>query len=658
MLKFEKIKIDKKVLDKSIMIKEYKDEMIKVIKSSYPDIDEDKLKEIIEIEVNKIDAVPIVNFNNNYTKKNRKVTLLAWYDWYKKKKPITTEHGVCFKRHDESINLSAKLLEYILDTRKYHKKEMFNCKKALDSIGEKFHNIRQKVFKIFANSYYGATGMRQSVFYNLFTALSITGKGQSLITNAAMNFEQFFVDNVWFDSIDDVYIFINNIKNEKRNFKDGKCLTKQVKKNELIERLIYKFSDINTGNKYRKDIENIVNNLSKQDINRIYYKNNFYDFCSCPKVLNKVFEILDKVDSFDDPNEVPEEIKDDCEELWTWQKEFVYYSYPVFNRISKCKHMVRKTVVTVDTDSNMINIEPWIDFLIEKSSNKYDKDNENDICKMVNLMAFTLDRMLKEVHEKYTADCNVPKDKRPIINMKNEFLNRRMVLTSSKKNYASKVIMQEGAKVEEKDSLDIKGLTIKKSNVNKNLGNQMQDILEEDILEAKNINIKNVLGKLSDLEKAIGESLDKGEVYYAKPDKCNEPSTYKTPFQIQSVRGIYAWNCLYPDKEITFPAQVNMIKLTCPTIFDLKNLSEIEPEFYNIIDEKIFGNENFKQYGFTVIAIPKTENKIPEWIIPFIDKDTMIYDGLNNFNKILESISVKTIETKANVDHYSNIIDF
>ena len=314
----------------------------------------------------------------------------------------------------------------------------------------------------------------------------------------------------------------------------------------------------------------------------------------------------------------------------------------------------------------MLNTEPWIDFILEHDKKKlYSKENKEDIYKMVNIIAYILGNMIGCVHERYTAECNVPEDKRPIINMKNEFLMKRILTTNSKKNYSSVLWLQEGVEVPEDESLDIKGLTIKKANVNKNVSKTLQDNLENNILKSDSVDLNIVLTDLSKLEKDIRQSLMNGETKYLKPDKSNSPETYKTPFQIQAVRGIYAWNYLYPDKEITYPAQVNLVKLKCDNIFSISHeklkecLKEEEADrIYDILETKIFQNSNLSSYGFTVLALPKTEEKIPEWVIPYIDIDTIIYDSLTNFNKILESIGVRTIGYRADDEHYSNIIDF
>ena len=56
--------------------------------------------------------------------------------------------------------------------------------------------------------------------------------------------------------------------------------------------------------------------------------------------------------------------------------------------------------------------------------------------------------------------------------------------------------------------------------------------------------------------------------------------------------------------------------------------------------------------------MPKSEKKIPDWIIPYIDVETIIKDNLSNFLMILNSIGIKTINIKADEMFFSNIIEF
>ena len=240
--------------------------------------------------------------------------------------------------------------------------------------------------------------------------------------------------------------------------------------------------------------------------------------------------------------------------------------------------------------------------------------------------------------------------------MKNEFLLQRILLTDSKKNYASYVLLQEGVKIPDHKALDIKGLPLKKSNVNRTTGDFLMGLLKEDILKSDTIHTKDVLGKLTEFENTIKQSFLNGEVDYMSPGKVNELESYKAPYTIASVRCALVWNALYPEKEINFPAQVNMVKVKADTLDKIAFLYEDYPEIYRTLKEKVYEDENLSKYGLTYFGIPKGEDKIPDWVIPLIDTDTIIQDNLKNFLKILNSIGLRTIMTTADSEYFSNII--
>lgn len=638
-------------------IEEYKGETLKILNRIFPDLPKEELEEFISEEISKNLVDPECTFWNNYTNKTAKTSLLKFITWVDKKKPILTEHGVCFKPN--ALNPNADMLADITNSRKVFKKQMFDCQRDGDMEGAKLFDIKQKVMKRFSNSYYGVSGQKRSIFYNLHVALSVTGKGQSIATTSLTSFEGFLANNILFNSLDDCLIFMQNIILEKpdRRYKDKEVLDGNISKETLVDYLLNQFFDKKNAKNYRWVIEKFVEKLNKTNINRIYYKNNLLEFCKNETIVDLINRILSIESEFRDPNNIPEEMKEDIEEFWAYIDEYVFYNYPIFDRMTIAKEMRRKRVIGCDTDSNFINLEPWYEFIL--SLEGIDDENKKDVFKIINLITVVLNNVISNVFLKITELSNVPEGRRKQISMKNEFLLKRILLTENKKNYASVIVLQEGI---EKDppKLDIKGLTIRKSNVNKNTRDILKDILEEDVLKSENINLKEVLRKLEGFEDRIRESFEAGETTFMKPDKVNEISSYKMPYSIPALRGILVWNLLYPDVPIPFPAQVNTVKLTSASIDRLAYLYENKKtkKFYKILKENVFEDENLKNYGFSIIAIPKEVDKIPDWIIPVIDIDTVVRDNLSNFIIILNSIGVKTISLKADELFFSNIIDF
>lgn len=310
------------------------------------------------------------------------------------------------------------------------------------------------------------------------------------------------------------------------------------------------------------------------------------------------------------------------------------------------------------TDSNFLNLEPYYNFVRDNASFKVEETDMELTYKIVNLISYILGRVVTEAYWTFTSNCNIPEDKRPIINMKNEFFMTRVLLTDKKKNYSSYVLLQEGVELPEKKRLDIKGLPIKKSNVNRNTGNFLMGLLKDEILKSPEINTKEILQKLSEFEDVIRNSFLNGETTYMTPMKVNEIESYKSPLTIASVRASMVYNIIYPETPISYPAQINSVKVNMSKLEDIAPLYDTHPDIYRKLKDGVFNDPDLKDYGITYFGIPKSLDEIPEWVIPYICVDEIIRDNLNNFLNILESIGLKSVKTSAKNLYFSNIIDF
>ena len=134
---------------------------------------------------------------------------------------------------------------------------------------------------------YGTLGMYKSLIYNRNVATSITSMGRTYISTAGLFFEQFLADNVKYASLDEIIMFIKHVKSEKprRKYRDCDILSRYISREELFARLV-----LNCGlmleNKViwipdEEELEiiwNLVCGLNQEELNRVYYKNNLYDF--------------------------------------------------------------------------------------------------------------------------------------------------------------------------------------------------------------------------------------------------------------------------------------------------------------------------------------------------------------------------------------------
>ena len=122
-------------------------------------------------------------------------------------------------------------------------------------------------------------------------ATSITAQGRALVSSAGLLFESFLANSVKFGSLNEVVGFIDNIVNERpeRKFRDRDILDKDVEVEDCFAKVI-----LTCGFNWIPDEEEMdiiwkmLNNLDQEDINRIYYKNNLYEFMSNTSMIKAV----------------------------------------------------------------------------------------------------------------------------------------------------------------------------------------------------------------------------------------------------------------------------------------------------------------------------------------------------------------------------------
>ena len=159
--------------------------------------------------------------------------------------------------------------------------------------------------------------MNSCLFYNVYVASSVTTQGRAFIAAAMLCCEMFLNNNVKFGSLDQVIDFINNIVNESndRRFDDYGLLDRNISVEECFAKVV-----LTCGYKWtpkQEDLDiiwTVLQNIGQENLNRIYYKNNLYEFLENTKVFNIVQSILVKSEtpfynSLEPPTEVINELK-------------------------------------------------------------------------------------------------------------------------------------------------------------------------------------------------------------------------------------------------------------------------------------------------------------------------------------------------------------
>ena len=113
----------------------------------------------------------------------------------------------------------------------------------------------------------------------------------------------------------------------------------------------------------------MLNNLNQDDINRIYYKNNLYEFMNNTSMIKAIRYIMEKLDEpYLNPLKPPQCIKAELDTLTEIMYEYVYYHHQIMDRIDKMDRGIKSVCLISDTDSTIISLDAWYRFVLEKVS--------------------------------------------------------------------------------------------------------------------------------------------------------------------------------------------------------------------------------------------------------------------------------------------------
>lgn len=652
----------------------YKKDMTDILKLIYPSLTREYIDNALDYSIKKRYNEVTAHLNNSYTKTKQDMNLFKLTNWILKKEPIMTAYGVLFKKHADTENPLIDMIAMFMNNREIHKKEMFKYPKNSE-LFEKY-NLLQLLDKIDCNAIYGILSAASSALYNIDVAASITAQGRSLISSATMFFEMFLSNNVKFASLDEVLVFINNVKNEKhtRQFDDKLILDRDITIEECFSKLVLTIGDYRRGIvkwiPTEEDLEIIwyaVSHLTQEDINRVYYKNNLYDFFDNKSMTKSLIYIMKKMKQpYLDPNMVPEEISVELETLLSLVKEYVFYNYQIIDRIERNAHMVKNVAIISDTDSAIVSFDAWYHFVLNKLegitlnlnrkkteeiveytyNTKWKREIEEkeldfDFIKdeiievpkkqrvitymvnkelkfsILNIIAYLCSQLINEYMLSYTkSNHSYAEGKKCLIIMKNEFTFGTTMLTMNKKNYATIQELQEGHIINNGDGvMDIKGLPINKSTLNDKTKEELQKILEEEILTSDEIDQVRIIKRLAILEKQIFENLKSGQKDYYKPATIKALNSYEDPMRIQGIKAALVWNMVRGEEleaiDLEARNTVDIAKVII-TPEDIEKIKDKFPDVYDRFvdlfkdpDHSFFGTSS--QYG---VKIKKTITSI------------------------------------------------
>ena len=647
-------------ISKEVAFKDYRGTMFRMMHLVLPELGDDELNRALDYSINKRLYNSQIGIIDSYRGDtfNKSMVMTEMVNYLVNRKPILTSFGCLFTQHGECPNPMYYLIQEFSDRRDAYKKEMFKYEKGSELFNK--YNLFQLIAKVDVNAVYGSSGSASAIFYNIYVASSITRQGRNSISSSIMLFEAFLANNIKFGSLNEVIMFIDIVCQEKsiRQFDDSQILDNNVTVEEVFNKLI-----ITCGYNWIPDmidmdiIWRIVNRLSQEDLNRIYYKNNLYAFMDNEIPTKMIIDILGTLETpFFDPNKPPSSISDKLGALTDVVLEYVFYNHQIIDKIERIERLIREVVIVTDTDSCMINLDPWYRFIEEKTRDYnipiknyevngidvmnaelmnedvetretdsfYDFYSDEVIERkrkinpvmiipedglrysIINIIAFIISKGLRKYFDTIAVLHNTMNKEHDFsfLIMKNEFLFKKILLTIVKKHYATYVEVQEGKKIPTgiDTSLDVKGMEIAKSTIPLSTKKALEKILYEDILNCDSIDQLKILNDIAVLEKKILDAIKSGSLEYYKPVKIKSIDSYKEPMTQQAIKASIIYNGIrkYTEPEINLKAvQSNVfvikVNITKP-ILENSSLRNDDPDRYrdlmNILETNNLGTFN------------------------------------------------------------------
>lgn len=652
--------LPEEVLLQSRFIHDWVEDNVIYFKLQYPNADEKVLRKVLLDVAQEHTKNHNAYLHNDYQDDMRINTdLLKLYDWYYKNRPIAAGHGTFFYNQ----NVKKSPIQNVIDGRIAARKEYQKIRDTYigpngdtSSYEYQYFEMMQMEAKVKINAIYGAFGAKTFQLYNIYTASSTTGTAQSLISTTAMAFEAFLNNAVKFKSLGELVTMVGNVleKDEHNLTIDG--LT-PITDPEMVYNL-WRNQFESYSPTYEPVIRNLLRHRSVEDLTRLYYNNNLFAFVENDMIMRRLVRIYDVTTEFRNPNNVPDNIKDDLEFIWEYCREFVFYNHAYTEQINRLKHDPRTRVILIDTDSNVINIKPWVDWTREKvwirSSSVM---NETDMqFGSVNILAYLVTRMARELLDRYANDCNVLPQYHKRLNTKNEFYFPKILLANVKKRYIGSIKLREGKQV---NKIELKGHDFKKAGVNANIEKELMDIIKRDIIDDPLVNVVQLMTDTAKLENNIRDSIKRRERTYLVRMNCKVARSYAEPYSQGAFTGPILWNLLNPENLIMIPDKCDVVFINIPNerVLDEK-LAPKFPKEAEIIRRNIFHGEieQFKRNGVSYLALPNDDSKIPEWVYPVLDEERIVTRNMGTFYPVLKALTFITISAGDNM-YSSNILN-
>lgn len=672
-------------------IQDWKSEASVLIKKRYPDATDREIDTYLTKTLEKRCIDPNVIVVNNYTNKISRFTTLQLIELIRSNHLICAGAGCLFLPHNTRRNILIEFIMFVMEQRKLAKKEMYKYPKGSEEY--EIWDRKQLAYKLIINSLYGCMGYAGFTMFNIFIAECITTQGRHIITSAANAIENFLGDALWFTNAEEVYNCIYRILNEYHNlgheFSEGLIaeISKNIDISTLDEQCVDRFLKhciFPYDSRLINNLRAMMRNMSIDELILLYYKNNYIEFSQIPFMQDKIRNLIVTNGTLmfcEDSSYASDETRAMVAELWEFYKLFVLYDYPIYDRLQKAMYIDKRNSLYTDTDSVFISLDKsvkMIEGVIFHGDHTESGMSKQDLTFTASNVTMTIaNNMINSAMMTLCLSLGITPEFGKLLRMKNEFFFSRIMFTDVKKRYLSLAILKEGHLLKDGAGLpEIKGFDFKKAGTKPFVRDYFTKICLEEILYPTEVDPVKIFDDVVRFEEIMRTAIYEGDTKFFKQANVKIPDYYKNPYSTQGVCAIFLWNALNPDKEMSFPTDVNIVPIKPLTFHkgsgerSLKLIRDTDnpnvqwykdtyPDAYENLKKHIFLNENLAIRHMTLssIAIPKNvDYAIPEHVVALYNIESLVNNNIDLIRPILKGVGINSFRENASTEYVTNMI--
>lgn len=533
-------------------------------------------------------------YNSVYNETYR--TNTSNYYMYIKDKHIVNENGVLTYKQSVKSSPIEKTISGGIIGRQVQKKKKQQYIKDGHYMEADSAAIFEYTLKVLINGLYGLHLYPGSPFFNVTLGATCTAAARNMVAVAAIVIE--LIEGGFRNY--QVQAHLKMIEVCKIHSKEL-CKKYQLKDDITVEDVLkVLLGDYYEGYYAKTFLRHQLEKCDKDTLKLLYIKNNIYAFMDLPRV-NEIFEELLRIQRENptsylaNPKSDPL-YKDLMKELYTMSADILYGFYfydgdydgktgKYYDTLVDIIENIKRTkIVLMDTDSCVSSFQRETMYFKNKYKGKYDSDDYKITEGVIpSIICWIYMGCVSKSLTDYCMELGISHEYAKMVEMEMEHMMSQLQLSLAKKSYVFIPVITDFF-MNAQLKLKLKGVSLIKSNFNKEFCQMGVNVLKEHIMKPINeLDFKTILYRIKESTSEAVSMLRSDEFILNKRTllKINSETLSYSEHKMKSVN---LWNRLYPDREIEIPGSFGVILLS----LDENKLNDIKfnfPREYQVIND-------------------------------------------------------------------------